>query len=78
MPYYFFTTRAGATASDGADPLELPDDETALAEAIRSLGEMARDQLPLGTRDISVTVRTAQGETLHDARLVVSVTSGSD
>jgi len=75
MPYYFFTTKAGATVSDGVDPIALADDDTALAEAVRSLGEMAKDQLPLGVRDISVAVRTAQGETIHDVRLAVSVKS---
>ncbi|SIQ35627.1 MULTISPECIES: hypothetical protein [unclassified Bosea (in: a-proteobacteria)] len=78
MPHYFFMTRAGAAVSDGIDPVELPDDGTALAEAIRSLGEMAKDELPLGVREISVTVRTAQGKTIYDARLAISVTSRSD
>jgi hypothetical protein len=74
MPrFYFDVTDTGRTYSD-PEGTELPGLEEARAEALVTLGGIARDELPDGdVRDFVIRVRTEEGPVLLTASLLLRV-----
>lgn len=75
MADFFYETRAGAILAETEDPVQHADEQAAIAEGLKCLGEMAKDGIPRGERDLSVTIRNAKRELIYDAKLVLTVWS---
>jgi hypothetical protein len=72
MPRYFFDIDDGERVTTDLDGLELDGPETAKAEAVRVLPNVARDVLPDGdARTLSTTVRTADQGSIFRASLTL-------
>ncbi|MCE4226739.1 hypothetical protein HCU64_23640 [Methylobacterium sp. C25] len=72
MPRYFFDVADGDRHVRDEEGLELPDGESARREAICSLLDIARDELPDGDhRSFVITVRDGDETSLLSARLAL-------
>ena len=70
MPKYRFTTDDGDKLDASPDRLELPDDKAASNEAQRALADMAKEQLPDGSKlDMRVAVENEDDEVVYQASL---------
>ncbi len=76
MPLYFIDTSDQNRTFHDETGLQFPDLGSAKRAAIAALPDMARDELPDGDhRVFSTTVRDAEGRTLVEASLTLSVTT---
>ena len=72
MAEYVFDTGVDANVSRGEDAIDFGDDGQAIAEAIRTLGAMAKDELRPGVTRIFVTVRGRDGRQVYHSELTFS------
>ena len=74
MPLYYFDIKDGPDGGRDEDGMEFPDLETARATALRTLGEIAKDELPDGDcRDFHISIRDERGAILLKATLSLKV-----
>ncbi len=75
MSKFYFDVQDDAGVSSDIEGTEMPDVSTARSEALRALGEMARDSLPtrVDGHEINITVRAADREPIFELRLALSV-----
>ena len=78
MPVYFFDTiDTGETLRDG-EGMELPSFAAARKEALTTLGEIAKDELPDGDcREFVITIREGDGPVILTASLSLRVERSS-
>jgi hypothetical protein len=74
MPRFFFDIADGPETGVDDEGLEFPDLESARANALATLGEIARDELPDGDhRDFQIAIRDESGQVLLTATLALRV-----
>lgn len=75
MPrYYFDASDGGQTLALDIEGVEFPDENTARAEAIQDLYELAREMLPeAGRRDFFIRVRNEDGTVVLEEALSITV-----
>lgn len=73
MSQYNFITCVNGIGWQSVEPLDYPDDTMAIAEAIKCLAGMARDELPFGAQELSVTVLDLENHYIYGAALHLSV-----
>ena len=74
MPHYYFDIADGDKSRHDDEGFEFRDLKAARTDALRTLGEIARDELPDGDeRDFKVSIRDEHGDTLFVATLALRV-----
>jgi hypothetical protein len=74
MPRFFFDITDTGKASPDGEGTEFPDLHAARAAALRTLGEIAKDELPDGDfRDFVIAIRQDDGPVLLSASLSLKV-----
>jgi hypothetical protein len=73
MADFYYETRVGSDFSQTDEPVAHVDEPAAIADALRCLADMAKDELPKGYRDMSVTVRNARQTVIYEAKLTLQV-----
>jgi hypothetical protein len=74
MPRYFFDVTDAGEASIDDIGVELPSLEAARREALQTLGEIAKDELPNGDhRQFSIDIRAGDGPAILSASLSLRV-----
>ena len=76
MPRYYFDISDGPETGVDDEGVEFPDIGAARATALRTLGEIARDELPDGDRrDFQISIRDEAGQILLKATLALRIES---
>jgi len=75
MPHYFFDeTDSGREPFRDEQGMEVPDLKAALLEALRALGDVAKDELPDGdVRSFVIDIREGEGPIVLTASLSLRV-----
>jgi hypothetical protein len=74
MPRFYFDVRQDGVADDpDMDGLDLPSALKARAEAVRAAIDLIRDASPHDSPDVTIAVRSENGEPLFDVQAFVRV-----